>query len=110
MMRSFLRRDFYLEPLWGVTSLSALGRSLSGVLLGNLRFGMPSGFLGPLWKGLSVSQPSHPGLSIQGRQKLSPFRSPFFPLDSFTPFKSMAKMVFILAMNLTRNQRGFIVV
>ena len=25
MMRSFLRRDFYLEPLWGVTSLLSGG-------------------------------------------------------------------------------------
>lgn len=36
-------------------------------------------------EGVSLSEPPHPALSVQGQHRFSPFRSPF-PLDSFTLF------------------------
>lgn len=56
--------------------------------------------------GVSVSELSHLGLAVQGQQKLPVFQS-LFPID---PFLLSCLMVFVLAVDLTRNYRELIIV
>lgn len=56
--------------------------------------------------GVSGSELSHLGLSVQGQQKLPVFQR-LFPIDSFL---LSCLMVFILAVDLTRNYRELTIV